>query len=74
MMKVVLNSVCGCRDVLFTRVWDGLFCDPGARAIYLQSLEAVILDGQLSCVPPEIMQQLVNQLEQMNKWQVITIP
>lgn len=60
------------RDILFNKVWDGLYCDPGARAIYLQALEAVILDGKVTSVPPEIMQQLVNQLEQMEKWKVNT--
>ncbi|XP_046679913.1 vacuolar protein sorting-associated protein 8 homolog isoform X2 [Homalodisca vitripennis] len=59
------------KELLFTKVWDGLYCDPGARAIYLQSLEAVVLEGKLSSVPPEIMQQLVKQLEQMEKWQVL---
>lgn len=58
------------RDILFIKLWNGLYCDPGATAIYLQSLEAVILEGKLPTIPPEIMQQLVKQLEQMDKWKV----
>lgn len=64
------HTVLFSRDLLFDRVWEGLYSDPGARAIYLQSLETVILEGKLLNIPPEIMQQLVKQLEQMDKWQV----
>ncbi|KAL1132103.1 hypothetical protein AAG570_010061, partial [Ranatra chinensis] len=59
------------RDLLFNKLWQGLTYDDEARIIYLEAIELAILDGRISELPPEIMQQLVT-LQQLNyRWKTM---
>ncbi|BES97835.1 vacuolar protein sorting 8 homolog (S. cerevisiae) [Nesidiocoris tenuis] len=55
----------GQTDLLFYKLWDGLSED---KISFLAAIEAAILDGKLTDVPPEIMQRLVSYQESCSKW------
>jgi vacuolar protein sorting-associated protein 8 len=59
------------RDIVFTRLWENVFLDPVSKVIYLESLEPLILNDQLTFIPPAILQQFVNCYEQSGKLQAL---
>ncbi|RZF35520.1 hypothetical protein LSTR_LSTR010211 [Laodelphax striatellus] len=59
------------KEIMFNKLWEGLGSDSGGQAIYLESIETFILDGKLTWLPPEVMQQLVIQLDQLEKFKAL---
>ncbi|KAL0270958.1 UNVERIFIED_CONTAM: hypothetical protein PYX00_008218 [Menopon gallinae] len=58
-------------DIIFNKLWESVYIDPVTKTIYLESLEPFILNDQIICIPPAILQQFVNCYEQTGKLQAL---
>lgn len=62
-------------NLLYKRVWEGFEYngDNISRDTFLKGISAAIIDGKITNVPPEIVQQLINYLSDTYQWKELEI-
>ncbi|CAH1405711.1 unnamed protein product [Nezara viridula] len=56
------------KDLIFDKLWNGL---NDGRSLFLESMEAAILEGKLVQIPPEVMQRLVSFQQSKQSWDIL---